>query len=197
MIIAARGRGDTKKNPVEEECHGRLLGKKPGVPQSAQDHVCQDHDAETRNSDPAEDHQKIFERIERPPLKMALLLQYQAVKTHRLSRVGKRVSATGVEPAALTVFRLFYVANKCEDLLGMRPEILGELVLDRRANPGKAALVDVLDDLDAHLLEFRQRLVLEPEGRSRLVLADLVGGRLHPLLLLIGQAAPDFVADKQ
>ena len=49
--------------------------------------------------------------------------------------------------------RLFYVADKSEDLHGIGAEILGELVLDWLADLRKAALVDILDDLDADLLE--------------------------------------------
>ena len=61
----------------------------------------------------------------------------------------------------------------------------------------EAALVDVLDHLDADLLELRQRLMLKLERDGRLVLADLVGRSLHPFLLLVGQAAPYLVADEQ
>src|SRR5690348_14312339 len=84
MVVAAGHHGNTKKNSIEEERHGRLLGKKPGVPQGAQNHVRKYHDAEAGNRDPAEDHQKIFEWIERSPFQMALLLQNQAIKAHRL-----------------------------------------------------------------------------------------------------------------
>src|SRR5262245_58650086 len=39
MIIAAGGGGDAKKNSIEKEAHRRLLGKKPGMTDDAQNHV--------------------------------------------------------------------------------------------------------------------------------------------------------------
>src|SRR5690242_20720094 len=59
------------------------------------------------------------------------------------------------------VIGLFYVADEGEDFLCVRPKVLGELVLDWFAYLRKAAFVDVLDDLDAHFLEFCQRFVFK------------------------------------
>ena len=46
----------------------------------------------------------------------------------------------------------------------MRPQFLGELVLDRLGRLHEAGLVDAVDDLDAHALELDGRLLLEGEG---------------------------------
>ena len=60
------------------------------------------------------------------------------------------------------------------------PELLGELVLDRLRRLDEAGLVDVLDDLDADLLQLLGRLLLELERVRRLLLADLGGRLLDP-----------------
>src|SRR3954466_9857896 len=49
--------------------------------------------------------------------------------------------------------RLLDVAHHLQDLDRVRPELLGKAVLDRCGVVGEARLVDVVDDLDAHLLE--------------------------------------------
>src|SRR6478736_954356 len=92
--------------------------------------------------------------------------------------------------------RLFHVADQIEHFYRIRPEIRRELVLDRLADRREAALVDVLDNLDADLFELRLRLVFELERGCRLVLTDFVGCRLHPFLLFVVQARPDLVADE-
>src|SRR5262245_8594765 len=92
---------------------------------------------------------------------------------------------------------LLRVADQIEDLHRVRAQVRDKLVLDRLADLGKAAFVNVLDDLDADFLELGQRLVLELERHGRLVFADLVGRRLYPFLLLIGQATPHLVANEQ
>ena len=92
---------------------------------------------------------------------------------------------------------LLHFAHHPEHLCRMWPQILRELVLDRLADLHEAALVDVFDDLDAHLFQLCQRLVLKLEGDVWLVSADLIGCCLHPLFLLVGQARPSLVADEE
>ena len=48
----------------------------------------------------------------------------------------------------------------------MRAELLGDLVLDRLGGSDEAALVDVLDELDADLLELAKRLMLERQSAA-------------------------------
>src|SRR3954467_541871 len=79
---------------------------------------------------------------------------------------------------------LLYVADEAQDLDRVRPELLGELVLDRLAHRLEARLVDAGDDLHAHLLELGARLLLHLESLRRLHLVHFIGGRLHPLLLV-------------
>src|SRR4051794_39190696 len=71
------------------------------------------------------------------------------------------------------VRRSLHVANEVEDLDGVRPELLGEAVLDRLGVVGKPGLVDVVDDLYAHLLELLGRVLLELQGLGGLGLGDL------------------------
>src|SRR6185436_3270131 len=80
--------------------------------------------------------------------------------------------------------RLLNVAYEPEDLDRVRPELLRQLVLDRRADLFEAGLVDAGDDLHAHLLELGARLLLHLEYLGRLHLVHLVGRGLHPFLLL-------------
>src|SRR4029077_16001059 len=86
---------------------------------------------------------------------------------------------------------LFDAADQIFDLDGVRAELIGEFVEIRSGDVGEARLVDVGDDLDADRLELAYRLVLELERLGRLVLVDLGGRRLHPLLLLGGKALPE------
>jgi hypothetical protein len=74
----------------------------------------------------------------------------------------------------------------------VRPELLGELILDRLRRLHEAGLVDVLNDLDADLLQAIGGVGLELQRLGRLLLGDLVGRRLDPLLLLGAQAAQVF-----
>src|SRR5438874_1694490 len=54
--------------------------------------------------------------------------------------------------------RLLHIAHEPEDLDRVRAELLRQLVLDRRADLLEARLVDLGDDLDAHLLQLGARL---------------------------------------
>src|SRR5215213_7444629 len=58
---------------------------------------------------------------------------------------------------------LLHIADEAEDLDGVRSEVLGELVLDRRADFLEARLVHGGDDLDADLLQAGSRLFLHLE----------------------------------
>ncbi len=78
----------------------------------------------------------------------------------------------------------------------MRAEFLRELVLDRRRGLDEAGLVDVLDDLDADLLQLaRPSRFSSFSAIAGSRLRDFVGRGLHPLLLLGRQAVPGLVAD--
>src|SRR5262245_56918457 len=90
--------------------------------------------------------------------------------------------------------RLLHLTNQLEDLHRVRAELLGELVLDRLGRLHEPRLVHAVDDLDAHALELRRRLLLEGEGPGRLDAPDLVGGGLHPLFFLIGETVPGLFA---
>src|SRR5260221_14634290 len=86
--------------------------------------------------------------------------------------------------------RLLEGAGERQDLDRVGAELLGDLILHGGGNADEAGLVDVLDELDAHALELLLRLVIECHGLRRLRLADFVGGRLDPFLLLVGEAVP-------
>src|SRR5256885_5399812 len=88
-----------------------------------------------------------------------------------------------------------HAAHEPQDLHGVGAQLLGELVLNRQGGLLEAGLVDVLDDLDADLLQLRRRLLLELEGHGRLAPAHLVGRLLDPPLLLGAAAVPGLVAD--
>src|SRR5579883_2279134 len=90
---------------------------------------------------------------------------------------------------------LLHGADELQELDRMWAEVAGDLVLDRLGDLDEAGLVDILHELDTHLLELRHRVVLEAERVGGLELVDLVGGGLHPLLLLIAEAGPGLVAD--
>src|SRR2546425_5250582 len=77
----------------------------------------------------------------------------------------------------------------------MRPELLGQLVLDGQGGLHESGLVDLGVDLDADLLKLRSRLGLELEGHGGLAPADFVGRLLDPLLLFGAEAVPGLVAD--
>src|SRR5262245_42641026 len=116
----------------------------------------------------------------------------------RESKITPRNTQTGGGPAPppeLPSAALLHVADEIENLDRVRPELLGELVLDRRRGRHEAGLVDALDHLDAELLQPVRRLRLELERARRLVLRHLVGRRLHPALLLVGQAVPGLLRD--
>ncbi len=68
-------------------------------------------------------------------------------------------------------------------------ELRGELILDWLRHRDETGLVDVLDDLDADALELLRRLLLELERVRRLLLADLGGGLLDALLLVVGRGS--------
>ena len=192
MVVAACRRRNADKNPVQEEAHRRFLQPQPRMADGTGDDVGQDEDAEARDADAAQNHQQVFERIERAPFQMALLLQDQPVKAHW--SVPNSAGRAGSRRAPRLGGQLFHVADQCENLYRIWPEIRRELVLDRLADLREAALVDVLDNLDAHLFELCQCFLLELERDGRLVLADFIGCGLHPFLLLVGQAAPGLVA---
>ncbi len=82
-------------------------------------------------------------------------------------------------------------------LLGMGPEILGELVEIGIGDRGETGLVDVAYDLDAHLFQFRSRRSLQVEHPLRLLKADVPRRRLHPAFLLYAEALPKLVADPE
>src|SRR6202521_3344020 len=63
------------------------------------------------------------------------------------------------------------------DFLGMRSELLGELVEIGIGDRGEAGFVDVGHDLHADRFQLLLRLMLKLDRLRRLLLVDLVGGR--------------------
>src|SRR5581483_7717084 len=94
------------------------------------------------------------------------------------------------------VIFLLDAADQAEHLDRVRAEVARDLVLHRRGDLLEAGLVHV-DELDAHLRELRARLGLHLEGLLRLLAVELVGGALHPFLLLGGEARPELVAHEE
>src|SRR5262252_3637138 len=90
---------------------------------------------------------------------------------------------------------LFDRPDQILDPLGMRTEIVGELVEVWICNLLEARLVDVPDDLDAHLLELGTGCMFKIEAALGLLDRDVAGGRHDPLLLLGREALPQLVAD--
>src|SRR5204862_5347937 len=76
------------------------------------------------------------------------------------------------------------------DFLGVRAELLGELVEIGVCHSREAGLVDIGDDLDPDRFQLVLRLVFELDCLRWLVLVDLIGRGLHPSLLLRRQAVP-------
>src|SRR5215471_2951186 len=79
---------------------------------------------------------------------------------------------------------LFDRPDQILDPLGMRTEIVSELVEVWIGDLLEARLVDVPDDLDAHLLELGTGCMFKVEGALWLLYSDVVGRRQDPLLLL-------------
>src|SRR5215469_8484863 len=69
------------------------------------------------------------------------------------------------------------------DFRGVRSEFTGKLVKIWIGKLLKAGFVDFIDDRDAHGFEFIGGLVLKSHCQGRLLHVDLIGSRLHPLLL--------------
>src|SRR6516162_10922723 len=86
-------------------------------------------------------------------------------------------------------------ADQILDLGRMRTEVGRHLVEVRIGDLLESRLVDIADDLDADGLQLGSRFMLQGDRLRRLVLIDLVGGYLHPALLLGRKAVPQFVAD--
>src|SRR5262249_59721317 len=85
-------------------------------------------------------------------------------------------------------------ADQVLDLLRVRTEIVGELVEIGIGDLLEAGLVDVGDDLDAHLLELHRGRMLELEGTLGLLRADIPRRDRYPLLLLRGQTLAQLLA---
>ncbi|MEH2559286.1 hypothetical protein V1286_006815 [Bradyrhizobium algeriense] len=81
MIVAPRRRADADEDAINEECHRRLLEPEPGVADGAGDDVAHHQDRESGDGDGAENHQNLFEPVERAPFQVALLLQHEAIES--------------------------------------------------------------------------------------------------------------------
>src|SRR3954453_11401593 len=86
-------------------------------------------------------------------------------------------------------------ADQGLDLVGMRAEILGELVEVRVGDLLKSALVDIRDDLHSHFLQLGRGGTLKLESAFRFLQANLPGRTGDPLLLLVAETLPQLVAD--
>src|SRR6266700_6131703 len=76
------------------------------------------------------------------------------------------------------------------DLVRVRTELLGELVEIGIGDLLKTGLVDIGNDLDAHLLKLGRRRTLELERTFGFLRADIPGSGRDPLLLLSIEALP-------
>src|SRR6187399_258016 len=81
---------------MDEKRHHCFLGKKPGVTDRACDDVAKHDNTEAGDANAAQDHQQVFEGVERAPFEMALLVQDQAVETHHgISGISARMRRAG------------------------------------------------------------------------------------------------------
>src|SRR5262249_18268615 len=70
MIVASRCRGDAREYAIDEETHCGFLRPKERVPDGARNDVGQHHHAKTGDGEATQDHQDVFEWIERTPFQM-------------------------------------------------------------------------------------------------------------------------------
>src|SRR5262245_9644391 len=75
-------------------------------------------------------------------------------------------------------------------LVGVRAQVLRELVQIWIGDLLEPRLVDISDDLDSHPLEFRPGLPLELKGPFWFLRADIFAGGQNPLLLISAEALP-------
>src|SRR5438445_4289603 len=94
-----------------------------------------------------------------------------------------------------TRWALWDRADRLLDFDRVRPELLGELLEIGRGDLDETGLVDAAHHFHAHRYQLGLGLMLEIERLRGLLAVDLVGGGLHPLLLLGGEARPQLVAD--
>src|SRR3954463_15698682 len=111
MIVAPDGCGDAEEDAVDEQKHRDFLHPKPRASDQARDDVRKDDNAEAGDRQSTEQHQHLFEPVERTPLEMALMLQHEAVETghsealdasdrSRVNRRRKGRSSVEFEPSS-------------------------------------------------------------------------------------------------
>ena len=113
----------------------------------------------------------LLERIERAPFQVALLLQDEAIESahDRFSNPEVGTATGSCSLPASTYAAYLTLRTRPRTFTAFGPEIGASLSWIGLLISAKPDLVDGLDDLDADLLELRQRFVLELEGRGRLV----------------------------
>src|SRR2546426_10764519 len=90
--------------------------------------------------------------IRRPP--RSTLFPYTTLfRSHVLVSVARSVAALPAPPRRIISVGLLHRADETEDLDRMRPELLGQLVLDGQGGLHESGLVDLGVDLDADLLK--------------------------------------------
>ena len=99
MIVAPRRRGDADEDAVDEEGHRHLLQPQPGVADGAGDDVAHHQDGEAGDGDAAQNHQHVFEQIERAPFQVALLLQDEAIESGMIDSRIRDEERRGGKPA--------------------------------------------------------------------------------------------------
>ena len=202
VVVAARRRGHADEHAPGEEGGGHLLQPQPRRADRAGDHVEEDRQREHRDADAAQHHQGRFDRVERLPLQMAVALQDQGAKVgHSGLRELRRGAGCGAGRQRTRDRR----HDGADGYLTSRTSLSSLTACGPSSAAswswiGCAALMK--PDLSTSSTTFTPiALSLSAESFSslqrqrRLLLAYLVGGGLHPPLLLGRQAVPGLVAD--
>ena len=202
MIVAAGRRGDADEDAVDEEGHRRLLQPQPGMADRAGDDVAHHQHAEAGDGDAAQDHQDVFERIERAPLQVALLLQDQAVIRRHLripNLRSKAGSGAGSRPAPRSAIEppISRCGRVPRTFTACGPRSLASLSWIGLLICMKPLLSTFLTTLTPIFSSLASASCSSLKATVGSFLADLVGRGLHPFLLLVGEAAPHLVADEQ
>src|SRR5689334_18524843 len=87
MIVAPGCDRGPDEDAVDEKGGRDLLQPQPGMTDGAREDVERDRSGEAEQRDPAQDHQKLLERIESRPFEVALPLQHELFGELHLSVV--------------------------------------------------------------------------------------------------------------
>src|SRR5579872_775183 len=143
-------------------------------------------------------HSLSFRRL--PDACDALILRSGHLAASRRMKSGAKSPSwfeTRAKSALLTMRTSINRPDQILDLLGMRAEILGELVEIGIGDLLEARLVDIGHDLDADFLKLGGRCPFQVEGPLGFLQADVPRRRLHPSPLLGIETLPKLVADPE